>query len=711
MAAIIKNVCTDSYGDGSCGSKKAPTLVPALGNIHCQNNTQVCKGLCHCSEVVPDLFQDYERWERDFKPFQKMWLQERDDNQAQSGSYFAQAAVFFNMVGKRKCPFNEGNCTGRPKIFTLASLSEDGKRNYIGCSAKAPSDPFLSHTYLRIPACMKDTQKHLKAIAPAFFRHASVSRDKAVAHNIHYRNNELFRGTIKHRPCNACLTIYSPVDRSIRKAIVIPAQDMPHNHPSFPSAKLTYQGNAAYQEAIRRVGIIGATVHKVDNAVSTPAIFNNESPQAAFPTLGDRRIKNDILMRVIAAHMEEMKKNPEDRYIHYVQTEPSSDSNGNIEVVVTMNAKLAQELHSARASLYDNTYKRVLGAHNKWEAVIWNDKLNCRLNVAQIYCNRENQEAFKLMWLAYFRTVEHVTGQKLRLKAFHMGGLMAVILTDGCTAQALGLGDALLELIDPSDRPFAHTAKEIIQHIQCTCWAILLEIFIISRASAATKNFNIFASFTTSHLMLNSKHLSSSVLVTAPLRYKTGIPSEDWDLNCADTNLNEGSHPQTNRATGTSLTLLEAIEMARVLDERKVEELELAKKLRLLPNRHNIDEHRYMNNGSRAVARLQKTLLTLRAKIKSLTQHKQGIKKGTVSLPEPVEPMHYNTNLHLPPSPPSAEMVDLVRSTLPYAKSGSSSNGSVNLPSALYLPPSFGGQMPDMRDIDSILFPSSTAHH
>ncbi|KIJ46806.1 hypothetical protein M422DRAFT_249546 [Sphaerobolus stellatus SS14] len=124
------------------------------------------------------------------------------------------------------------------------------------------------------------------------------------------------------------------------------------------------------------------------------------------------------------------------------------------------------------------------------------------------------------------------------------------------------------------------------------------------------------------------------------------IPLEDWDLNCADTNLNEGSHLQTNQATGTSLTLLEAIEMARVLDERKAEELELAKKLCLLPNRHNTDEHRYMNNGSWAVACLQKTvthkakektlsdidaqLLTLRAEIKSLTQHKQGIKKGTV---------------------------------------------------------------------------------
>ena len=74
------------------------------------------------------------------------------------------------------------------------------------------------------------------------------------------------------------------------------------------------------------------------------------------------------------------------------------------------------------------------------------------------------------MWLGYFRTVERVTGRKLRLKPFNLEGLMAVILTDGCVAQALGLGDALLELIDPVDRPYANTAEEIIKYLLRTCW-------------------------------------------------------------------------------------------------------------------------------------------------------------------------------------------------------------------------------------------------
>ncbi|KIJ35596.1 hypothetical protein M422DRAFT_34620 [Sphaerobolus stellatus SS14] len=30
------------------------------------------------------------------------------------------------MVGKQKCPFNVGNCLGRPQMFDLTKLSKDG---------------------------------------------------------------------------------------------------------------------------------------------------------------------------------------------------------------------------------------------------------------------------------------------------------------------------------------------------------------------------------------------------------------------------------------------------------------------------------------------------------------------------------------------------------------------------------------------------------
>ncbi|KIJ35928.1 hypothetical protein M422DRAFT_261677 [Sphaerobolus stellatus SS14] len=252
-----------------------------------------------------------------------------------------------------------------------------------------------------------------------------------------------------------------------------------------------------------------------------------------------------------------------------------------------MNPKLAQELHSARYSMYDNTYKRVLGPHNEWEAAMWSDELSMRLNVARIYFNRKTREAFKFMRLGNFQTVERVTGQKLRLKPFDLKGLMGVLLTDGCVAQALGLGDALLELIDPADRPHANTAEDIIKYILRICWV------------------------------------------------------------------------HAHRA--------------RIHDQHKAMQIELARKLCMAPNPHNNDQNLYMNNGSRAVKRLKKiVIVTLekkmvakidaamadhRSMIKELTQRKQAINGGRIPLEDVTQPAEVDTDLHMPP-PPSLEMAE-----------------------------------------------------
>ncbi|KIJ31071.1 hypothetical protein M422DRAFT_783851 [Sphaerobolus stellatus SS14] len=134
MAAIIKKACTDSLVKG----------------------VATCKGLFHCSEASPGLFQGHERWNYDFEPYREMWLREGDQNQAQSNSYYGQAATFFNMLGRRKCPFNGGECTGQKEMKRFATPSEDGKEHYIGCSARHAKHEYLSHTYIRIPATVDE---------------------------------------------------------------------------------------------------------------------------------------------------------------------------------------------------------------------------------------------------------------------------------------------------------------------------------------------------------------------------------------------------------------------------------------------------------------------------------------------------------------------------------------------------------------------------
>jgi hypothetical protein len=64
------------------------------------------------------------------------------------------------------------------------------------------------------------------------------------------------------RSCPTRIKIYSPVDRSVRKAIVI--LNGAHNHPVPPSEKISRTGKDVYKQAVEAIGLTGATVKKVD---------------------------------------------------------------------------------------------------------------------------------------------------------------------------------------------------------------------------------------------------------------------------------------------------------------------------------------------------------------------------------------------------------------------------------------------------------------
>jgi hypothetical protein len=49
-------------------------------------------------------------------------------------------------------------------------------------------------------------------------------------------------------------------------------------------------------------------------------------------------------------------------------------------MIITMLPYLANLIHSADASLHDNTYKRVFGHWKEWEVVIWDKRLNTSMS-------------------------------------------------------------------------------------------------------------------------------------------------------------------------------------------------------------------------------------------------------------------------------------------------------------------------------------------
>ena len=75
--------------------------------------------------------------------------------------------------------------------------------------------------------------------------------------------------------------------------------------------------------------------------------------------------------------MDRMKRDreklpPEQLYIHEVT------SRDGVELVVTMLPGLAEYLHSASATLHDNTYRRLHGNWKAWDVVLWAKRANMR---------------------------------------------------------------------------------------------------------------------------------------------------------------------------------------------------------------------------------------------------------------------------------------------------------------------------------------------
>ncbi|KIJ34397.1 hypothetical protein M422DRAFT_263539 [Sphaerobolus stellatus SS14] len=107
------------------------------------------------------------------------------------------------------------------------------------------------------------------------------------------------------------------------------------------------------------------------------------------------------------------------------------------------------------------------------------------------------------------------------------------------------------------------------------------------------------------------------------VQYLSKIPPYDWITNRGDTNLNESSHPATNRFMGINLSLMEAIEGAEELDEIIADKLDIADANCMLVRQHNTLQERLTKNVGRANSRTKKNHTTNKAQFELDTLNKQ----------------------------------------------------------------------------------------
>ena len=68
---------------------------------------------------------------------------------------------------------------------------------------------------------------------------------------------------MEQRKCSAQIIIFSPLEDTPRKAVVVPVAGKPHNHPSYASEKLNYIAADAWRAAVSVSGPLGKTVGQI----------------------------------------------------------------------------------------------------------------------------------------------------------------------------------------------------------------------------------------------------------------------------------------------------------------------------------------------------------------------------------------------------------------------------------------------------------------
>jgi len=183
----------------------------------------------------------------------------------------------------------------------VQQISPDGKSHFVGCSAYQRGDDIDGHRFTGIPLCV-DEKLLLKVMQNnGAFKHAL--HDMAVAEGCinvrscrsgakfkdgcgmclyfllgclfiilallaeytHIKDGVITKGELVHHTCTTRVTIYSPMDRSCLRGVVVLKNG--HSHLIVAADKVTKDGVHLYEQAIETLGVTGATVGKIDKGM------------------------------------------------------------------------------------------------------------------------------------------------------------------------------------------------------------------------------------------------------------------------------------------------------------------------------------------------------------------------------------------------------------------------------------------------------------
>ncbi|KAJ6550908.1 hypothetical protein B0H10DRAFT_2447027 [Mycena sp. CBHHK59/15] len=551
--------------------------------------------------------------------------------------YYAEdtAATFIDVVKKKKCDAidTQGNkCKGVPMLKAKAQGMSRGHQYWIACSGWTKNFKENHRTH-SIPDCVeeklvvklladeavndngdKDTPPCSCIVHPKtglklkYCPHAHIVNGHSKAHS-----------RIQRHPCPASRTIYIPDDTSIRKALIIHKDHTPHNHPMPALTKVSLQVKETYRDCVKASGVVGATVSKVDNANSTKFLLNDKTPATFDSALQSKRAKRDLVREVktkaypaglgvagaFQLYMNGLTKPLPDRYIHgYLTT-----ADGGV-VILTCVPYLLKLLDDPGVNAFEDntTYKRVEGEINEWELALYLKAIQRAVTVARIYINRASADFFEIVFDELQRVKISLTGKPLGLKPFIRGGNLLVMNADMEAAQVLGAARSVMKHNDPEYSGISNDtpATEVVPTFVKICYRHSKDAIHDFKGIVTPAQYARLMDF----MYINSKErldeFSKFVQDLGIKKIQVTYPRSGLGQHSCNNNTGEAQHHWTNSLTGTKLSLVEAIESAREVDENVAREIAASINTGILTNPHNEAYHRMSRNIQRQATAARK---------------------------------------------------------------------------------------------------------
>ncbi|KAJ7440024.1 hypothetical protein FB451DRAFT_966547, partial [Mycena latifolia] len=635
--------------------------------VKCRRARHRCNGCLRCSELDPALV-NVTRYELDPAPRTAVINAEIATRQEEGDTPEKLAAAFHRSITSKEKKCKAIDSMGAPCMgdYMMKRRTDGTQRKdyFIACTEWTPV--WRGHNTFNIRDEVDETLlAQLFSDAGAFTSGSETAacsriisprtgeRQKFCAH-IHLRQGKSVRGNMIHHACKAYMTIYVPVDTSLRMACVLFDHLKPHTHPMPPMKKASLDVKKVYRRCVKAMGALGTTVQKVDDAPTTLLLLKGQSPAMFHPSLHSKRFKQTVVrdekllaspaglgfageisamspyisdgVGVIARHIADMKLEEEDRYIHRVLITPDSHI-----LIITMVSKLANLVHFTRTIQVDTTFGRTVGSLNETsriENLLMSFHFALVLTIGRLYTDGSDRPHYKFLFDELQKVIFELTGKHLRFKRFTPGGNLITLGVDMEAAQVQGASESFLptnvpeysgiHTTDPDE--FAETyvractshAKRGVHGLRPYVNDAQFKRLMDFPYLKTEEDFNRFTAWV-SGLNIKKvqdwwKHkLQYRWIPSSLIKTRSGIHPDDWDITDGTTNLNEGQHHWTNQQTGTKLTILEAIETARKVDFKTALEVQDSLDTGLLDNPSNNLLHRMGRKVQRGAAAVKKT--------------------------------------------------------------------------------------------------------